>query len=60
MHTQTECVPDEPGKTHHFGHNLQNFENPICLAGYFDSAATSCLQEGVFLFMYIPANANIV
>ena len=34
--THKQCVPDEPGRTHHFGHKLQNFENPICIVGYFD------------------------
>ena len=36
VHRQAECIPDEPGRTHHFGHKLKNFENPICLAGYFN------------------------
>ena len=80
-HTQTECVPDERGRTHHFGHKPQNFENPICLAGYFNlkiecsSLRTMLALAGIyinkkdsflqnknesFLFMYIPANANMV
>ena len=28
-HTQTLCVPEEPGDTHHFGFSDQNLEYPI-------------------------------
>ena len=64
VNTQTECVPDEPGRTHHLGHKLQNFENPTCLGGYFhlkiECSSLRFARRSLFLFMYIPANANIV
>ena len=34
LHTQTEWVPDDPARTHHFGLRVQNLENPIFMLGY--------------------------
>ena len=54
VHTQIECVPNEPARTHHFEHKMQNFENPMCTVGYFDLkiGCSSWGLQGVF-FVYV-------
>ena len=63
VHTQTECVPDEPGRTHYFGHKLQNCKSNLpsrmFRLGNSVQLLEVCIKKS-FLFMYIPAKANIV
>ena len=57
LHTQTEWVCDDPGRTHHFGLRVQNLKNPIFMLGYLSLNAlyssnslhrTNCFCLGTF------------